>query len=70
MKIIADVDYLMGYLRRGHWELELNEEEYNDYKNLSEEDKIECIENDGEFILDDYEIDDFGTITKIREYND
>ena len=69
MKIIADVDYVTGHLRDGHWELELNEEEYNEYKNLSEEDKISWIE-DGNFVVDNYRIYDIGTITEIREEND
>ena len=69
MKIVADVDYVTGHLRDGHWELELNDEEYNEYKNLSEEDKISWIE-DGNFIIDDYRIYDIGTITEIREKND
>lgn len=67
MKIIADVDYVAGYLRYGHWELELNDKDYNEYKNLSKEDKISWIEDDGKFILDDYRIDDIGIITEIRE---
>ena len=69
MKIIADVDYVTGHLRDGHWELELDDEDYNKYKNLSEEDKISWIE-DGDFIVDDYRIYDIGTITEIREEND
>ena len=69
MKIIADVDYVVGHLRYGHWELELNDKEYNEYKNLSKEDKISWIK-DGNFIIDSYRIDDIGTITEIKEYND
>lgn len=69
MKIIADVDYVTGHLRYGHWELELSYEDYNEYKNLSEEDKISWIE-DGNFIVDDYRIYDIGTITEIREKDD
>ena len=69
MRIIADVDYVTGHLRYGHWELELSDEDYNEYKNLSEEDKISWIE-DGNFIIDDYRIYDIGTITEIREKND
>lgn len=69
MKIVADVDYVCGHLRYGHYELELNDQEYKEYKSLSEEDKISWIE-DGEFIVDDYEIDDIGTITEVRERED
>ena len=70
MKIIADVDYVAGHLRYGHQELELSDDDYNEYKNLSEEDKISWIEGDGNFIVDDYKIYDIGTITEIREEND
>lgn len=70
MKIIADVDYVNGHLRSGHWELELDNEDYDEYKNLSEEDKISWIEEDGDFIIDDYRIYDIGTITEIGEKND
>lgn len=69
MKIVADTEYVCGHLRYGHYELNLNEEEYNEYKNLSEEDKISWIE-DRNFIVDDCEIDDIGSITEIREEND
>lgn len=68
MKIIADVDCVTGHLRSGHWELELDDDEdYNRYKNLSEEDRMSWIEDDGDFIIDDYRIYDIGTITEIRE---
>lgn len=69
MKIIADVDYVIGHLRYGHYELKLSDEDYKEYKSLSEKDKISWIE-DGEFIVDDYRIDDIGLITEIREEND
>jgi len=69
MKIIADVDYVTGHLRYGHWELELSDKEYEEYKNLSEEDKVSWIE-DSNFIVDDYRIYDIGTITEIREEDD
>ena len=69
MKIIADIEYVSGYLRRGHYELKLNDEEYNEYKNLSDEDKISWIE-DGNLIIDDYRVEDIGEITEITEYND
>lgn len=70
MKIVADVDYVTGHLRAGHWELELDNEDYDEYKNLSEEDKISWIEEDGDFIIDDYRIYDIGIITEIGEEND
>lgn len=70
MKIIADTDYVCGHLRYGHYELELSDEDYKEYKSLSEEDKISWIEDDGEFIIDNCEIYDIGSITEIREEDD
>lgn len=65
MKIIADVAHIIGY-----YELNLNEEEYNNYKNLSDKDKINYIEDNGNFYIDESRIHSAGTITKIREEND
>lgn len=70
MKIIANIDYIQGHLRYGHYELDLNEEEYYNYKKLSDEDRIDYIEDEGKLIIDDYYVDDIGTITKIIETYD
>lgn len=61
--VIADIDYISGHLRYGHYELEMDEETF---KNLSKEDLKELINDRGELIVDDYEIEDHGDITDIR----
>lgn len=69
--VTANVDYVMGHLRYGHYEgtLELTEEEYeqfraNPVKFLNEYD------HDLDFILDDYEIDGIGSIEEVDIINE
>jgi hypothetical protein len=64
-RIIADVDYMTGHLRYGHLELELTDEQYEEFKGLSREEQEDWLRVDGEKIVDDYEIDDIGSIGHI-----
>ena len=65
--IIANVDYLCGHLRYGHFELYLTDEDYKKFKELSEEDKISWIKDDGSLIIDDFELNDYGDLTIVEE---
>jgi nicotinic acid phosphoribosyltransferase len=67
-KIIGVLDYVMGHLRDGHFELILTEEEYKEFDKLSEQEQIKWL-RDGDFKLDDYSIEDFGEIKKIEIRN-
>ena len=60
-KITCPVDYVTGHLRYGHYELVLSEEEYAKFQESSDEEKEDWI-RDGEFIVDDYEVDDTGCL--------
>lgn len=51
--IIAECS-LDGFLRYGHYEVELSDEEYENYSNMSESDKKRFIRNKGELFVDDY----------------
>ena len=69
--VTANVDYVMGHLRYGHYEgmLELTEEEYeqfraNPVKFLNEYD------HDLDFVLDDYEVDGIGNIEEVDIINE
>jgi len=64
--ITAQLDYISGYLRYAHYELNLNDEELVKFKNLTKEEQKEWICEDGELIVDDYKIDDCGEITDIK----
>ena len=54
LKIEADLDYIIGYLRCGHLELEVDETEW---RALSEEEKIDYINECGTVVVDDYSIE-------------
>lgn len=54
LKIEADLDYIQGYLRYGHLELEVDETEWNA---LSEEEKIDYINDCGTVVVDHYSIE-------------
>jgi len=64
-KITADYDYLQGHLRYGHEELELFGEELEKFKNSTEEEQIEWLKEEGETIIDDFEINDEGDLGNI-----
>lgn len=61
--VIADIDYINGHLRYGHYELEM---EKSVFENLSQSDLMDALRNDGELIVDDYEVEDVGDIQNIR----
>ena len=65
--INAPVEYLMGYLRYGHYEgtIELTDEEFEEFK----KNPISYCNNHDlglDILVDDYEIDEIGNIEKIH----
>ena len=60
-KIVLNCDYVQGYLRYGHFELELNDKDYKEFKALSKEEQLEQIKSDGDLIIDSYRVDDYET---------
>lgn len=66
VRIIADVEYVSGHLRTGYYELNLTHEEYTEYKALSEEKQEDWIREGGNFIVDDYEVNDIGSIETVE----
>lgn len=59
--ITLNCDYVQGFLRSGHFELELSEEDYNKFKSSSEEEQIDWITDCGELIIDSYRVEDYET---------
>lgn len=68
--VCANLEYLTGHLIRGHIELQMDEEEYKEYESYTDKEKEEYIFENGDLIIDDYEINDYGPISNIRVYND
>ena len=59
--ITLNCAYVQGFLRGGHFELELNEEAYNEFKSSSKKEQIDWITDCGELIIDSYRIEDYET---------
>lgn len=62
--IFGDLDYVQGYLRMGHLEMELNDGDFEKFKSLS-------LKEQKEWLWDDVKVDDFrveycGSITEIN----
>ena len=65
-QIIAQVEYVEGHLRYGHYELSLVDETLEEFKNMSIPEQKEFIQEKGEFILDDYSCYWIGPIEDIE----
>lgn len=63
VKLVGDLDYVAGHLRYGHYEVEVDEVFV---KNSTKQQLKEHLLNNGELIIDDFEIDDSGEITDVR----
>ena len=57
--VYAPVDYVIGHLRYGHFEAEI---EIPDDKLNDEEWILEMVRAEGELIIDDFEVDGYGDI--------
>ena len=60
-KIVLNCDYVQCHLRYGHFELELDDKNYKEFKALPKEKQLEQIKSDGDLIIDSYRIDDYET---------
>ena len=63
--IYGDLDYVQGYLRMGHLEMELSDEDFEKFKSLSLKEQKEWLRNKGRVNIDDFSVDDIGSITEI-----
>lgn len=55
-----------AYMIYGHYELTLEtQEEIDEYESMSDKEKKEYIRENGDFLVDDHEIDDIGDINTI-----
>jgi hypothetical protein len=67
--VYAPVDYVIGHLRYGHFEaeIEIPEDKLNDKDWI-----LEAVREAGDLVIDDYEVDDYGDISigEMRKIND
>ena len=64
--IYGDLDYVQGYLRMGHLEMELSDEDFEKFKSLSLKEQKEWLRDEGHVEVDDFSVDDIGSITEIN----
>ena len=69
-RIVAELDYAAGYLRTGHYEVCVSGAELKEFCNMSRAEKEEFIGDNGEMVIDDYDINDHGDIGDIKFYED
>lgn len=64
--ICGELEYVQGFLRDGHFEMELNDEDFEKFKSLSLKKQKEWLEDEGCLEIDSYRIEDIGSITRIN----
>ena len=64
--IFGDLDYVQGYLRMGHLEMELNDEDFEKFKSLSLKEQKERLWDEGDVKVDDFRVEYCGSITEIN----
>lgn len=64
--IFGDLDYVQGYLRMGHLEMELNDEDFEKFKSLSLKEQKEWLWDKGDVKVDDFRVECCGSITEIN----
>ena len=64
--ITADLEYIVGHLRCAHVEAVLTEEEYEEFKALSDDEKADYLNEVGNLVIDDVSIEDRGPLQDIE----
>ena len=65
--ITADADWINGHLEFGHYDLYLDSpEELEAFKKLTPEEQVQKVLDEGDLIVDGYDIDDYAKPTNIQ----
>ena len=64
--IYGDLEYVRGYLRMGHLEMELNDEDFEKFKSLSLKEQKEWLWDEEDVKVDDFRVEYCGSITEIN----
>lgn len=65
-KVVADIEYISGHIRSGHFVLYLTDTEIADFRKISPQEQENWVKEDGELVVDDYYLNDIGDITYIE----
>ena len=67
--VIADADWINGHLEFGHYDLYLDSpEELEAFKKLTPKEQAQKILDEGDLIVDGYDIDEYARPTNIQIY--
>ena len=67
--VIADADWINGHLEFGHYDLYLDSpEELKAFKKLTPEEQAQKVLDEGDLIVDGYDIDEYARPTNIQIY--
>ena len=61
-RITANLDYVTGFLKNGYKEMILNEDKYKKFVNLSLEEQVKWLEDEGDVEITDYSLENYGDI--------
>lgn len=68
--ITLDCFWVTGYLKDGHFELEIDDEdEYEEFQTLSKADQLKYIINEGKLLIDSYSVEDYETANDFSMFN-
>lgn len=59
-RIVLNCEYVQGFLRNGHIELDLSDGDYEKFKSLSKEEQLEWAK-EGDMHIDSYRVEDYMT---------
>lgn len=65
-EVTADLEYVQGHLRYGHMVMTMNEDEYQHFSKLSEENQQDYLDDYGELVVDDWEVYSRGELEDIQ----
>lgn len=66
MELRADVNYVSGYLRYGHFEYFVPEGDKDMIKNMDKAELKEYLRDVGQLIIDSYRVEDFGDLDDVE----
>lgn len=61
-RITCPVEYVAGHLRDGYYELILNDKEFKEFTQMSDEEKERYIEDNGDFEVSNWRMEDVGPL--------